>query len=56
MTGVGGKTGGNVAVPKVQNNKQNYLTINLSPPQFIPRKKINERQHLILSLLAFGLF
>ena len=39
--------GDNVAVPEVQNNKQNYLTINLSSHPLIPRNDGNERQHII---------
>ena len=37
--------GDNVALPKVQNNRQNYLTINLSSHPLIPRNDGNERQH-----------
>ena len=47
VIGVGDTKGGNVAAPKVQNNKQNYLTIDLSPHPLTPRNEGNKRQHLI---------
>lgn len=45
--GAGDIKGGIVAVPEVQNKKQNYLTINLSSHPLIPRNDGNERQLII---------
>lgn len=52
--GAGDIRGGTVTVPEVQNNKQNYLTINLSSHLLISRNDGNEAAYYLINVTIYS--